>query len=116
MEQIATFENKVKEKLLDSIAGLMPEEQISDLVKKQHEHFINTYLPELIKRELTAMYKQILDGQLRTVESYSWINGRIEASEPVKEILTNAAPEIFSQMFGEMMQIQLTNFKNQLNY
>ena len=111
---LATFEEKVKNKLMDSIAGLLPEDDVDQLVKQQHEHFIKNHLPELIQAELKAVYKQMVIGHLTSASSYSYMNGQVQQSEIIKKVLTEAAPEIFTNMMGGMMQMAIERFRNEL--
>ena len=46
--------------------------------------------------------------------SSTWQNGRDGASENLKKLLIEAAPEIFAAMMGNAMQEALMDFQNRL--
>jgi len=110
-----TFEEAVKLRLKDVVRELIPEDRWDALVRSTIADFERVELPKLIKIELEAKYRQVIAEEFNKPEwSSTWQNGRDGASENLRKLLIEAAPEIFASMMSGAMQATLMDLQTKL--
>lgn len=114
--KIQTFEERVKAKLQADIADLIPEDQLSELVRQQLNHFINNKLPKMVDEELEKTLRTAIVRELDTPEwKAQWAQDSQQqlSDMVVKTIADNAHVMMANMMAGQMSQM-LLQLRNQL--
>lgn len=102
----ATFEQRVKERISETIADLIPPDELSALVRGQVAHFQRNTLPELIKQSIQAQYAAALKAELQKPEYLpQWTAGGTQmAGEAIQKIITENAGQMLSSLVGSMVR------------
>lgn len=109
----ATFQERIKEKLYNDIAGLIPEGELESLVSTAIVQFKVKELPNIINAELTVFFKKQIQELMNTPEWKSrWDNDACSPamSPMLEDMMVKAAP----RMLANLMQYQFQNFINTL--
>lgn len=115
MNELQTFEARVKEKLKESIADLIPQEKLDAIVAATTAEFMTKDLPALIKAELTAQYKDAIKAEFTKPEWQTvWENGQMTGSPALKQLLVEAAPLVLASMVAGASQSVLHQFQQSL--
>ena len=105
MNDLVTFEDKVKERLKGIVAELIPEDRWDNLVRCAVLDFEKDELPKLIKEELAKQYRAVILAEFQKPEwKTTWNNGIPAASDAVKALIIEAAPLVLASMIGASMQ------------
>jgi hypothetical protein len=110
----ATFEQRVKERISETIADLIPAEELDQLVKAQVAHFQRTELPEMIKTLIRAQFQAAINAEFEKGE-YKGIwqsNGHLGASEAVSKIIQENAGAVLQSLIGGMVQMTIQQMQN----
>lgn len=112
----STFVDRVKERVNEHIAGLVPDEELDKLVRLQVEHFQREELPKLIKAEISAYLGAAVKAELAK-DAYRSIwnsNGTTGASMAVKKLIEENASSILQSMIGSMCQVTVQQMHNNM--
>jgi len=111
--ELVTFEQKVKEKLKETISDLIPEDRYQAIVEQTILEFQRADLPRLVREELINYYKPIIQAEFAKPEWQAKYNGstQLYTSDKVKEMIIETAPLILANMFATPMN----NLIQQLN-
>jgi hypothetical protein len=106
MNQVVTFEQRVKERLRENFMDLIPDEQLQTLVDREVADFRARVLPKLIQDELTEKYKAAIREELAKPEyQQQWAQGgQWAAAEMVKKIVTENAGSILAGLVSNTVQ------------
>ena len=109
----AEINKRVREKIQQSIIELVPEEHWDRIIEREIKDFENNRLKNLIREHLELAYKNVISTELHKPE---WIevfntNGELMASEALKEILIQSAPQFFSVIIGSLVQGMTQNLR-----
>jgi hypothetical protein len=102
----ATFQQRVQERISETIADLIPAEDLAKMVADQVAHFQRNALPELIKAEITKQLAEAIKAEF-SKDEYKPVYGQFScpgASEAVKKIITESAGVILTNMIGGAVQ------------
>lgn len=119
-EAASSLKDKVREKIKEQFADLIPDDLWDKLVESELKWFISeperygsyssvservSPLKEMIRKELqnmvSAKIKETLDDPKW---SSKWVDGHTVVSEAIKEVVTKHATEIVAQVFGSSVQ------------
>jgi 4-aminobutyrate aminotransferase-like enzyme len=106
MSNITTFQQRVQERIAETIADLVPEEDLAKMVAEQVAHFQRHTLPELIKTEITKQMAEAIKVEFSKPEYrpvYNQFTGS-GASEAVTKLITENAGAILHNMLGGAIQ------------
>lgn len=117
MSDLQTFEARIKEKLKESIADLIPAEKLDAIVRATVAEYTSKDLPALIKNELATQYKTAIAAEFSKPEwRETWSNGQ-SISPALKQILIDAAPLLLASMMAGVSQSVIQSFQSQMqNY
>lgn len=106
MNAVVTFEQRVKARISEVAADLIPPEALDSMVTAQVAHFQREELPKMIKAAITEQYRLAVVAELAKPEyQHHWdIGGGYAASEAVAKIITENAADILANMIGGMAQ------------
>lgn len=112
----ATFEQRVKERISETIADLVPAEDLARLVAAQVAHFQGKELPELIKKEIHAQLAAAIRAEFSKPEYLGmWANnGTLGASEAVKEVITANMGAVLTSLVGGMVQMTVQQMQSNM--
>jgi hypothetical protein len=115
---LQTFEANVKAKLKESIADLIPQDKLDEMIKASIAEFTTKDLPALIKAELTTQYKAAFAEEFAKPEwRHKWNGVMPEASPALQQMLIDAAPLVLANMIGGAMQSVMGQMQSHLaNY
>lgn len=103
--EVSTFEASVRDRLKSIVAELIPEDRWDAIVHSTVQQFETSDLPKLIKAELEAKYRKVIQDEFNKPEWASyWSDGQEQASQKVKALMVEVAPHILAGMFGGAMQ------------
>jgi len=104
-DQIVKFEDKVKERMKEIVADLIPDDKWEAIVSATVLEFEKVDLPKLVKAELTEKYKLLIQNEFQKPEwQQKWSGNLPIASEMVQKLLIEAAPLILANMIGGISQ------------
>lgn len=112
---LMTMEDRVKERLKEIVAELIPEDRWDQIVQTTVEQFEKYDLPKLVKKNLEDWFNARMREELAKPEwQAKWTNtGGQVASDAVKKLLEEAAPNLLAAMIGSVSQHVVQNFANQ---
>lgn len=114
-QAITTFEERVKQKLHDVVADLIPPERYDEIVRAAIRQYEVDDLPREVKRQLSEKYVAIIREELSKPEWMPvWQNGVTAAGQTIKAMLIEAAPLMLASMMGGISQDVLSQFRNNL--
>jgi len=109
-----TIQDSIKERIKLIVGELIPEETYNSIVTATVNEFMTVDLPKLVKNELVAEYKRLIAAEFQKPEwQECWNNNSQVASESVKKIIIEAAPQILAGMMGFAAQQVVMQFQNQ---
>lgn len=110
----ATFEQRVKERISETIADLIPAEELDALVKAQVAHFQREELPKMIKAEITEQFKAAIKAEFAKPEYQpTWgKHGGMGASQAVKTLIEENASAVLNSLIGGMVQMTVQSMSN----
>lgn len=115
MSNLQSFEARVKEKLKEQIADLIPSEKLDEIVRATVAEYTRVDLPALIKAELAARYKEEIRAEFAKPEwQPTWVNGQQSAGTAVQQLLIEAAPLVLASMMAGVSQSVVYNFQQSL--
>jgi hypothetical protein len=84
----ATFEQRVRERINDSIADLIPSSELEELIKSQVSKFRQADLPEMIRAEIRTQFATAIKAEFTKAEyAPTWAqHGGMAGSEAVRKI------------------------------
>jgi len=104
-DQIVKFEDKVKERMKEIVADLIPDDKWEAIVSATVSEFEKVDLPKLVKAELTEKYKLLIQAEFQKPEwQQRWSGNLPVASEMVQKLLVESAPLILANMIGGVTQ------------
>jgi hypothetical protein len=115
VNDLVRFEDRVKERLRDIVADLIPEDRFDQITSDAVRKFEREDIPKLVNAELTEKYRALIRAEFEKPEWQSRWNGvEQQASEMVQKLLVEAAPLVLASMLGGTMQNVLLNFQSQI--
>lgn len=114
MNNITTFEDNVKLKLKGIVAELIPEEQWDKIAIDTINEFKRVDLPKLIKTLLHEEYKILITKELNSERFRSTWDGTAHASDAVKKLIEESAPQILSAIIGGSIQTVVEQLRYQI--
>jgi hypothetical protein len=114
--ELQTFESRVKEKLKDTIADLIPEKDLNKLVAASLESFKNKDLPDLIKKELNAHFTELIRKEFAKPEYAGNFNQQTQTftSEAVKKLITENANLILANIISGAAYVAVQQMQNNI--
>ncbi len=112
---VATFESNVKDKLMGIISDLIPEEKLDQLIKMQVAEFERNELPKLVRKLLSEYYTEVIKQQMldgKYLEIVYNPDGTPIATEAIKKLIVEMAPDILANMIGVNIQYAVEHMKN----
>lgn len=107
--QIATLEQRVKERVQETIANLIPEDELGRLVEEQVAHFRRNKLQEMIANQIREQFEAVVKEELKKPEyQETWGMGGPAASAIVQQVIKESAGDILNAMIGMHAQ-QIVN-------
>jgi hypothetical protein len=114
-DQIVRFEDRVKERMKEIVADLIPDDKWGAIVSATVSEFERVDLPNLVKAELTQKYKQLIQDEFKKPEWQQRFNGSIPiASEMVQKLILESAPLILAGMIGGYTQQVVYDLQNKI--
>ena len=111
-----TIQDSIKERIKSIVGELIPEETYNTIVAATVNEFMKVDLPKLVKDELAAEYKKLISAEFQKPEwRENWNNGGFAASDAIKNIIVEAAPQILAGMMGFAAQQVVMQFQNNMN-
>ena len=115
MGDLQSFEARVKEKLKEQIADLIPSEKLDEIVRATVAEYTRVDLPALIKAELAARYKEEIKAEFAKPEwQPTWVNGQQSAGTALQQLLIEAAPLVLASMMAGVSQSVVYSFQQSL--
>lgn len=112
---VTTFEERVRQKLHEVVADLIPPERYDQIVRDAIRQYEQVDLPKEVKRQLDERFRKEIAAELDKPEWRGvYDNGRMGASEAVHKLLVDAAPLMLAAMMGSVSQDLLMQFRNNL--
>lgn len=112
---VTTFEERVRQKLHEVVADLIPPERYDQIVRDAIRQYEQVDLPKEVKRQLDERFRKEIAAELDKPEWRSvYDNGRMGASAAVHKLLVDAAPLMLAAMMGSVSQDLLMQFRNNL--
>jgi len=112
----ATFEQKVKERISETIVDLIPAAELDELVKSHVAHFQTKELPEMIRTEIRAQFSAAIKAEFEKGEYRAvWTqNGQLGASEAVRAIIEQNAGVVLQSLIGGMVQATIAQMQHNM--
>ncbi len=114
--EVQTFEARVKDKLKDTIADLIPDEDLTKLVEASLQSFKQKDLPDLIKKELTYYFTDLIKAEFKKPEyAGTWQQqSQMYTSEAIKKVVTENAHLIFSNIISGAVYSVVQQMQNNI--
>lgn len=114
--ELLTLQERIAEKVGDTLLDLIPEEQWNKLVADQIHHFMTQKAPGVIQDALVQHMKDTLQKALQQPEYQgTWGQyGEQLAGEAVRDILEKSAPVIFAAMLAPVADGVIQDLRNRL--
>lgn len=111
--QVATLEQRVKERVQETIANLIPDDELARLVEAQVQHFRANKLQELIQNAIRDKFSEAIRAEFSKPEwAPTWSQfGGVGASEAVKQIIEQSAGAILSNIIGSAVHMTLSQMQ-----
>jgi hypothetical protein len=106
MNQVVTFEQRVKARVSEVAAELIPADDLDLLVRAQVAHFQHEELPKMIKDAIRAEYAKVLLAEFSKPEyapTWNTAGGQM-LGEAVQKIITENAGQMMASLVGSMVQ------------
>jgi len=114
-DQIVRFEDRVKDRMKEIVADLIPDDKWEAIVSATVSEFEKVDLPNLVKAELTQKYKQLIQEEFKKPEWKQRFDGNPPiASEMVHKIILESAPLILAGMIGGYTQQIIFDMQNKI--
>jgi predicted component of type VI protein secretion system len=110
----ATLEQRVKERVQDTIASLLPDDELARLVEAQVAHFRAHSLNEMIRKNIAEMFDAAIKEALKGPEFCETWNpqvGQSAASKVVRQVITESAGDILTAMIGQHAQMVVNRMR-----
>jgi hypothetical protein len=116
MNNIVTFEQRVRERISGTIADMVPPEELEQLVKSQVERFQRSELPDLILKTIRERYMAALRDELDKPEyKPQWTDGGGQvAGMAIQKIITENAGQMLASLVGSMVQQTMYQMQSNL--
>lgn len=116
MTAVVTFEQRVKERIDETIASLIPDEELARLVEAQVAHFRAHKLNEMILKELHEKMALAVRAELAKPEYQSFwdTNGNRGASMAVTKLIEENAGAMLVSMMGGMVQMTISQMQSNM--
>lgn len=100
-----TFAERVRERITEQIADLIPAEDLTKLIELRITEFKHKELPKLIDDEIRAEFSKSIKAEFQKSEYQPIWNhmGGYGASEAVKKLVTENGGAILASMIGGMV-------------
>lgn len=111
----ATFEQRVRERITETIADLIPPEELAKQVEAQVAHFKQQYLPKLIEQSIREQFAEAIRAEFAKPEYQpTWTSaGSMGASQAVKKLITDNGGDLLAGMIGSMVQQTIYSLQQQ---
>lgn len=123
-----TIKDKIRERIQKEFVELIPEEAWKALVEGEIKWFMTdttsgsyhhngpSPLRDMVRRELENRFREDVRNQLTAMPMGSWdTDGKMEASEAVKDLVKGIAPELWELAVGVVVQKAIEGFKIQFS-
>lgn len=120
----STLMEGVRQRIKATFVSLIPDDQWEELCKKEIDNFFdekNTYnssnrdykseFSEVCKVVLTELSKEKIKQYITDYDSIVWVDGGLQCSEKLSQLIIKLAPEIFTATFGNMFQNAISQMK-----
>ena len=110
--------DKIKKQIQQSVIDFVPSEKWDELIAATSDQFIKDDLPKMITDALRDKYKEIIQQALLSPEFTTQFDncGNLIASEGIAKILELAAPQMFSAIFGGIVQQMVEQLRCNTNW
>jgi len=110
--------DKIKTQIQQSVLDFVPSEKWDELIKTTSDQFVKDDLPEMITDVLRDKYKEIIQQALLSPKFTTQFDrhGDAIASEGIAKILELAAPQMFSAIFGGIVQQMVEQLRCNTNW
>lgn len=115
-KELKTLNERIAEKVGESLVDLIPPEKWQALVDSEIRVFMRDKAPSVIQEELTKMLRKKVSTVLNQVEMQSkWdsLAGE-QLNETIKQMLEQSAPVVFSAMLQPVMTGFLGDLRSRL--
>lgn len=103
--KMSDLTDRVKERVKDIFAELIPEKMWDSLVKAEIEKFRKDILPNIVEQELRRVYTEKIQEELEKSEYVAnWFSGNHQPGVEVKRMIKELAPDFVSAIFGSVIQ------------
>lgn len=111
-----TFAERVRERISEQIAELIPQDDLTRLVEMQIAQFKNKDLPELINGAIREEFSKAIKAELQKSEYQAVWNGMggYGAGEAIKKLVTENGGAILASMIGSMVQQVVNNMQHNM--
>lgn len=111
---LGSIQEKVQERIKAAFVDLIPEEMWRDMVNREIHEFTQKRLPNLVREEAEKRVRTMMGEELAKPEwtSTFWGPNGPHASEMVKKIIIEAAPDIVASAMGGMVQNIVLTMRN----
>lgn len=114
-----TFQERIREKLFDDIAGLIPPNEVDALVASAIATFKLKELPKLVDEELAKFFRERITEIIRSPEWQGKYSPEICATElgpMMQEMMVKAAPRMFARLMESQVQQVISSLPVLRNY
>ena len=111
----------VRERIRDTYVSLIPEEQWTQMVKKEVDSFfaikeqgyhnknMTSTFQQVVYNELELKAKEIAKQYFNSISNHEWNNGQVCPGEFVKQLFAEKSGEILLNVLGGMVQCAINN-------
>ena len=115
--KMSDLTEKVRDRVKDIFAELIPEEAWQNLVETEIKNFREKILPSIINEELKKMYKAKIKEELFKsdyVQKYD-PNGKLVPGEQIKRMLGELAPSFVTALFEGVADNVICRIRNEMS-
>lgn len=103
--ELTAFEDRVKQRLKEVVASLIPEDRLDLLTRQVVKEFEEKALPDLIRAELRKKYQEWVNLEFGKPEwQPQWDGSKQVASEMVRKIIVESSGDILQGIIGHVVQ------------
>lgn len=114
--ELATLEERISEKIGQSLIEVIPQEQWDQLMNKQIHKFMNEDAPKIIQRQLEKLLMQNVEHRLSLMSmSTDWNEvTQQNTNKMVESFIKNGAAEFFAAMMAPAVSAGIQNLRSEV--
>lgn len=114
-----SFQERVSARITETIADLIPQDDIDRLVQARIATFMEKDLPDMIREELRKQYGEMVKSEVQVLLSqyridWDGVGQRHEPRDALAEIIKGVAPDIIASVLGNFICMSINNIRSSL--